>query len=279
MGGFFGLFDYSKPGPGVSKDAPPKPRIVVFFEIFSRKFWHLIKLNMLFFVFNIPAVLLAVFLAFASQLIMNNKVSDDILLDFVFRFMIAAVTLCVPIITVGPAQAGFTYVLRNYAREEHAFIWEDFKEHSLKNFREGIIISLIDLAVVVLIIFDIYIYSSIGKNNMLVTAASVLLFLSLIMFFIMHMYIYPMLVSFKLSVKQIYKNALIFSIINFLPNLGIALICLVLVFATFYMPFVGFVLFPLITMSTIGLITNFYVYPHLKKHMFDKIQQQEETEN
>lgn len=272
MGGFFGLFDYNKPGPGVPKDAPPKPGVIVFFEIFFRKFWNLVKLNLLFFVFNLPAFLLAAFLIIFSQMIITERIGNDIFLDFSFRFVIAAFLLCVPVITFGPAQAGFTYVLRNYAREEHAFIWEDFKEHSLKNFKEGMIISCIDFAVVALILFDMYVYFSLDRNNILVSAASVLIFISLVIYYLMHLYIYPMLVSFQLSIKQIYKNALIFSIINLIPNLGIAMINIVLVFITFYLPMTGFLLFPVITMSTVGLITNFYVYPQLKKHMFDKLE-------
>ena len=47
MAGFFGLFDYTKTGPGILKNAPPKPRVIVFFEVYFRKFWHLIKLNIL----------------------------------------------------------------------------------------------------------------------------------------------------------------------------------------------------------------------------------------
>ena len=43
MAGFFGLFDYTKEGPGVPKDAPPKSRFVIFFEVFARKFWNIIK--------------------------------------------------------------------------------------------------------------------------------------------------------------------------------------------------------------------------------------------
>ena len=58
MAGFFGLFDYNKPGPGVPKDAPRKSPLIVFFEILQRKFWNLIKVNMMFLIFNLPALIL-----------------------------------------------------------------------------------------------------------------------------------------------------------------------------------------------------------------------------
>ena len=33
---------------------------------------------------------------------------------------------CIPVVTIGPASCGLALVLRNFAREEHAFILHDF---------------------------------------------------------------------------------------------------------------------------------------------------------
>lgn len=274
MAGIFGFFDYNKAGPGIAKDAPPKSRFVVFFEIFSRKFWNLIKINLMFSIFNLPAIAVLTLLAvFSTSLYpVNNEIGMSF--DLMIRFFVGSILICIPLITVGPAQAGFTYILRNYAREEHAFIWSDFKEHALKNLKQSMIISLIDLVVVILVLFDVFAYSKYIKGNILTSIAQAFLGLSFVIYLMMHMYIYPMLVTFKLSIKQIYKNALIFSIIKFLPNLGILALCFIIVFLTFYSPFIGFILFPLLTVSLIGLITNFYVYPKLKKHMIDTLEQQ-----
>ena len=266
MAGFFGFFDYTKPGPGIPKDAPPKARIVVFFEIFTRKFWNLIKINMMFSLFNIPAIIAVLFM---SQIFITNNLSDDPGIDLALRFIICSILMCVPILTVGPAQAGFTYLLRNYAREEHAFIWWDFKEAAKKNFKQSMIICLIDLVVVLIIGIDINLYGSMGGNSFLMSIASGFLILAFVIYMMMHLYIYPMLVTFKLSIKQIYKNAFIFSIIKFFPNLGILLLCSLLVLASFYFTVIGFILMFMLTLSTIGLITNFYVYPQIKKYMID----------
>lgn len=58
--GLFG-FNYSKPGPGVDKDAPKKKGIFLFFELFFRKFWKLIHANMLYFICSIPMLLIVYF--------------------------------------------------------------------------------------------------------------------------------------------------------------------------------------------------------------------------
>lgn len=283
MAGFFGLFDYTKPGPGIPKDAPPKARIIVFFEIFFRKFWNLVKINIMFNIFNLPAIIAALFVSqffFRDYLIpVSAEDPESMLWELVTRFILVSILLCIPVITVGPAQAGFTYLMRNYAREEHAFIWWDFKENAIKNLKESLIICVIDLVAIVMSGLSINFYLSFKGNNLLMSAASGIMLLSLVLFIMMHLYIYPMLVTFKLTVKQIYKNALLFSLIKFIPNLGIILLCAVLLFAPmFFYPVIGLILYAFIMVSTLGLLTNFYVYPIIKKHMIEKVEEEAESE-
>lgn len=274
MAGFFGLFDYTKPGPGIPKDAPPKPRIVVFFGILSRKFWNLIKINLLFILFNIPAV---IGMLYASMFYVPQNTKDP-LMDLVVRFAFGAFFISIPLITVGPAQAGLTYILRNYAREEHAFLWWDFKESALKNFKQSIIISLIDFGVTIIAGFTMRFYLSNINSSILMSFAAGLVIVSFIIYLMMHLYIYPMLITFKLTIKQIYKNALLFAFIKLIPNLLILILCFGLVLLSFLNYLIGIVLLIFLTFSLIGLITNFYVYPVIKKHMIDKVDGEESNE-
>ena len=102
-----GLFnDYMREGKGVQKDQYT-PRFILFFQIYFRKFWNLILINLLF------------------------------------------VVSCIPIVTIGPATAGVTKLLRNYAREEHAFIWGDFIETAKKNFKQAFLYATLDFVVTV----------------------------------------------------------------------------------------------------------------------------------
>ena len=273
MEGFFSIFDYTKLGPGIPSNASPKPRIVIFFNLFLRKFWQLVKLNMLFFLFNLPAVIVMPLVAqFFLPMLNKSTVITDSIYELMLYFAAGATLVCIPVVTIGPAQAGFTYVLRNFSREEHAFLWGDFKEHAIKNAGQSSLICLIDLVVVLIIGIDISFYMRISEKNMLQTAATFFVIIFFIIYVMMHMYIYPMLIAFRLSAKQIYKNAFIFSLIRFFPNLGILALCSVLaLFPLLLLPAVGILMFLFITMSLIGLITNFYVYPVLKKYMLDKL--------
>ncbi len=275
MAGLFGFFDYTKPGPGIPKDAPPKPRIVVFFGILQRKFWNLVKINLLFMLFNIPAI---IGMLFASIFVIDQNPNDPVA-DLVVRFALGVFFVTIPVITVGPAQAGFTFIMRNYAREEHAFLWWDFKEHALKNFKQSLIISLIDFIVVIVAGISIRFYLHQMAENSFWSFPAGLVIVAFIIFLMMHLYIYPMLITFKLTVKQIYKNALIFAFVKLIPNFLILLLCFAITIVTFLNYLIGIILLIFITYSLIGLITNFYAYPIIKKYMIDKFNQNSDNEN
>ncbi len=266
---------YTKPGPGVEKDAPKKPSFFVFFEVLKRKFWNLIKVNMMYVVFNALALFIALYI---SSFFMQKIVIDNGTGDFVIRLVFAAFLTLIPLITIGPVQAGFTYILRNYSREEHAFIWSDFKENILKNFKQGIIITVIDIFVMFILGFALNVYTT--MTGLLSVAATAFTVLSIVMFIIMHFYIYPMLVTVKLNVKSIYKNALIFSLIKFIPNVLMLILNLVVIFVAFYIPLIGAVLYVFILPSFIGLMNNFYANPLINKYVVDpNISNEAEEEN
>jgi uncharacterized membrane protein YesL len=268
MAGFFGLFDYTKPGPGVPKNAPPKSRPRLFFELLGRKFWNIIKINLLYSLFNIPGI---AFLFIGTQFMFPNLMFENYELDFYVRMMFGACFVCFPILCFGPAQAGMTYCLRNYAREEHAFIWSDFKEHGLKNIKESIAICLIDFAAFLLLCIAINFYGQlISQNRIWALFTFGVITLAFLLFAMMHLYIYQMLVTFHITVRQIYKNALIFATIRFLPNIGILLLCLGLIVLTFLFTQIGILLYFLITTALINFIINFYAYPTIKKYMIDR---------
>lgn len=287
MAGFFGLFDYSKPGPGVPKDAPPKAPIVVFFEILQRKFWNIVKVNLMSVLFNIPAALLGMFiLTFFFPSIIQNSMTDSnaFLSDFIIKFVLLVLLMCASMVVIGPVQAGITYILRNYSREEHAFLWGDFKETAKKNMKQSLIISAINFFLTFFMIWSIRAYILLSSQGIIMTIGASLLVVVFAIFACMNMYIYPIMITFDLGIKQIYKNALIFAVIKFLPNLGILLLNCLIILLSFgviipFSPVIGLVFYLFITVGLTGFITNFHVYPKLKKYMISRIEDEEEDDD
>lgn len=288
MAGLFGLFDYTKEGPGIPKDAPPKPRFVIFFEVLGRKFWKIVQVNLLFGLCNIPSLILLYFIGVyflnlppVIEAIDRIQALNEIQVDpgellFVTVLPLLSFLVCIPMITVGPAQAGMTYILRNYSREEHAFLYSDFFEHARKNFKQGMIVGTINFVMTILIMLDLYLIPMANMDALLKTATSTIVVVAFVLLMMMNMYIYPMMVTFKLSIRQLYKNALLFAFMKLIPNLLILIVCFAVVILPFQLsPPAGYLLFAFITMALISYITNFYVYTKIDKYMIQPSLQKE----
>ena len=78
----------------------------------------------------------------------NVSVEDSVYATFIVSFF--CTNLFVTIFGMGPATAGITYIMRNFAREEHAWIWSDFKDTFKSNFKQATAVYLINLVMLVI---------------------------------------------------------------------------------------------------------------------------------
>ena len=254
MAGFSLFGNYSRPGPGVRKDEPKKPPLIRFFQLYFRKFMDLIKLNML---FAVPVILIAA------------------LIYFISRFTMQPLILCIPLILLSPFYAGITFVTRNYAREEHAFIFSDFKDTVASNWKLFLFNGVICYVFFSLISVCLNFYYSVSSKGILFTIPFGISVMILFLFLFAQYYIPLMIVTFDLKLKQLYKNGLIFAIVGLWRNLLLTAIFAVLLFINYFL----FYLFPALVIlidgilllffafSFVSFLTNFTVYPLIEKMM------------
>ena len=255
MAGFLGFFNYDKEGPGVSKDAPPKRRFVVFFELYGRKFWKIIWASLLWLAVGLP------------------------------------------ILTRGWADAGLTFVTRNFSREKHAFIREDFFETIRKNRWPALVTGIINLLITGILLFNIFTYlfgtmpqlyvlfgadpASLPEPLEMQLFDLIILGVSLmgfVLFTWMKYYIPFLLITFKLKIKQIYKNAFLFAIVNLKTNLLISAI-LIFAYGALLGTAIGFnnsllqavvlILFLVLVPGFRSFLIQFSIFPAIKKLMID----------
>ena len=176
---------------------------------------------------------------------------------------------CLPIITIGPATAGITYIMRNYSQGKHVDLMNDFMKKSKEYFKKGFLIFLIDLIVGILLFLSINLWSDsgLGFTPTVSTVALIVLFFIAYLVICANFYIFPMLVSFDLPLKKLIRNSLILAmykigrnIAMLLVNLGIFLLCYI--FWPIPLPFML-----TIFVSICFLFNNFMVYPVLVKHV------------
>lgn len=228
-------FNYSKPGPGVEKDAPKKKGIFLYFELFFRKFWKLLQANLLYFACSIPMLLIFflfywIFLMpYLSALIQEMVVGaatetmDEATLSATYLYMFGTVFSVIMTLLwgSGPASAPYAYIMRCVTREEHAWLWSDFKEKFKENFKQAIVVSLIDIVVLFLGTTAIRFYFIMYREHhaaIYLVLCSLVCVVSLIYTF-MHYYIYQLMVTFENSLRQLYRNALILAVGFFPMNL------------------------------------------------------------
>ena len=118
-----GLFNYSKPGPGISKDAPKKKGIFLYFELFGRKLSKLISVNLIYLLCSIPMMILyfLIFLLtlpnFFSFALNSTELTQEGITYFTVILSILLSVLCTATLGSGPASASLAYIFREYSKE------------------------------------------------------------------------------------------------------------------------------------------------------------------
>ena len=177
---------------------------------------------------------------------------------------------CIPIITIGPATAAMTKILRNYAREEHAFLWGDFIETFKKNFKQGLLYWLFDTLITAFLIFDLMCVSVVPGDVLFTLSTAAILFGLLVITF-MRYYVYSMMITFDLTLPQLLKNAFIFCWVAFLKNIFLTAVIIFISWLVIWKLPIPFFLLVMISLyfTTTGFVTNFFINPTIKKYMMD----------
>jgi uncharacterized membrane protein YesL len=273
MGIFSGMYE-PKNNRGINPNDPKSPPLIYFFELLGRKLINLIQLNSIHVVCSIPALILLFYFApvfFSFNFIELNTI-DDQANNYIIKFGLSIFFLIIPAVCVGPAQAGFTFVVRNFVREEHVWIFHDYFKHAKENLKQSLIICGINFVILymMMVAFNSY-YIAFSNGGSVVPL--IFLSIAMLLFLMINMYIYPLMVTFKLSVLQLYRNALLFSYMRFYLNIIIILLsfAIFIVLLSFAQPLFFLALYIFILPSFIGFLSTFVVYPALKKYMIDVI--------
>lgn len=245
-------------------------------------------LNLLFFLFVFPIVsyvylqlydMIQRFIPEIYQEIVNEAVAAgqespgilNVLPTFLFSItsslpiVLYIALLAVSVLLYGPMSCGFTYVLRNYARQEHAWM-SDFFVQMKKNFVQGLIAGLLEISVVSLLLYNIFLQPVADMGMVVNVAKYVSIFLFIIVLF-MRNYIYMIIVTFNMKLRHIFKNALIFSVLGLFRNILIVVVTLIFIGAILFIPWADIILVPLFIFSFCGFLAVFACWPIIHKFM------------
>ena len=280
-----GLFSsyFTKPGPGVDKDAPEMVRILQFFEIFWGQLSKLCLLNMIYFVAALPLVF-GIYLCFELKVDAPLFVAVRTIGGVATMDLAVLILIVVSIFVTFPATLGFTFVIRNIQRREHAWIWHDFIKHTKANYKKGVINGIVTLLVYYLLFnaHAMYYSQAMFASEHINTFLAILMVALIIGFTWAQFYINTMIVTFDLRLRDIYKNALLFAISKAPFNIFITILCLALGLGLYVLslliPLLGILMTFLILYSLFGFIIVFCVYPTIDKYMITPAEESAEIE-
>ena len=137
-----------------------------------------------------------------------NKVADLCILNII------CLVCCIPIVTAGASITAMYYVTLKMVRNEEAYIVRSFFKSFKDNFKQATIINLIMIAVGAVLYLDLNV-----AKNMPGSAGQIfnVIFMAfVIIYYVLFLYVYPVLARFYNTIRNTIKNAL-FMAIRHLP--------------------------------------------------------------
>ncbi len=305
----FSLFRYSLDGKGVPKDVNEPRNFKFFFKLLWRNMNRLLSVNMLLVFSNFP-ILFALFAASGNlnttsyspvsslfgPLYGATKISGvtspltsalhgvlgiqvEISVPTVATYIFYGIGL-LTLFTFGLSMIGSTYIVRNIVKGAPIFFMQDYFYAIKRNWKQALIFGIIDVALLFLIFYDVIFFAANASTYLM----SLMFYLTVaigIIYFVMRYYIYTIMLTFKLSLYKILKNAFLFSLIgfkrNFVGTLGIAILIFFSYGLLMTFPPLGALLPFIITIAIGQFIAIYTSWPKIYSIMIEPYEEEDST--
>lgn len=183
----------------------------------------------------------------------------------------------------GMGTVGLCNITRAATRRKPYFAVSDFFESIKKNWKQSLLVGIINTLITLLLFFDMYFFFFMNNNDTLATIGFCGALVVLVLFSGMKYYMYMLMITFNFSIKQLFKNSLNLTFINLWRTLLVEIILAalyVLPIGTYYLlgspaQFAqimvilylvgGVVFFP----GFKSFLTSWLTFPVIKKIMID----------
>lgn len=260
LGNFFNSFYYGKSGKGdYNPEDLPSNRLTLFFEMFRVHWGSLVKLNLLYVLFLLPALLWTGWNVLAADnllaMVEAGEMLESELGDQIRSLVMMWLLVLAPCVAItGPATAGVSYVSRNWARDQHSFMFSDFKDAWKANWKQALGISCITGILPLLIYVGYQFYGQLAATNGVFFIIPQMLVIILgVVWLMSQQLVYTLMVTYTLKFGQLLRNTLILAVGKLPQSIGIRLV-------SFAIPLLGILLSFLIPSITVYVILVLVVY-------------------
>ena len=185
--------------------------------------------------------------------------------------------LAITVLTWGWQTVGGAYNLRSIVRGDSCFLWSDYFYAIKRNLKQGFFFGLIDMLAIGLLVFDWYYFNALAGSSFAFSIMYFVIIMLIIVYAAMRFYIYPMMITFDLSIRKLIKNAFIFSMLGIKRNLlaifGFVLVAglnILLISPALSIGFTLPLILPLFYLPALGGFMSMYAaYPNIRRYMID----------
>ena len=232
---------YGKSGKGdYTPDDLPKNRWQLFMEMLRTRMSGLCRMNLMYFVAWLPAMIAISLWVVSFGVALNNSfpvdeagnIIEEVAANGVQSFWqtlndmnFMTLLILIPCIAItGPFTAGLSYVTRNWARDEHAFPWADYKDAIKANWKQGLLVSTITGCVPFLVYICWRFYGDMAVGNAVWAIPQMLILMLGILWALAVTYMYPMMVTYQMNFRTIIRNSFILAVGRLPGSVGIRLL-------------------------------------------------------
>lgn len=311
FGKFMNNYYYGKSGKGdYTPEDLPKTRFQLFFEMLRVRLSALCRLNLIYVLPWLPTMLVIGMLIMyvltmgaapaQEQTITNadgTTTTQMVAVEMTEEEQLAllqeqaallptmlntALMLLIPCIFItGPWTAGVAYVTRNWARDEHAFIWSDMKDAMKENWKPALGLSAITSVVPFLAYLCWQFYGGMAAENWIMVIPQMFTVMVALTWTLAVTYAYPMLVTYKMSFGTVIKNSLLLAVGRLPLSVGVRLlhcvpmvlgVLLLFLFNSVWVPLAVFAYYLFIGFTLSRFVTASYTNAQFDKFINSRIE-------
>ena len=311
FGKFMNNYYYGKSGKGdYTPEDLPKTRMQLFFEMLRVRLSALCRMNLIYMLPWLPTMLVIGMLVMyvltmgmipteeqtvtnadgttSTQIVQVEMTEEEqmALMEqqaaLVPGMLQTTLLLLIPCIFItGPWTAGVAYVTRNWARDEHAFVWSDMKDAMKENWKQALGLSAITSVVPCFAYMCWQFYGGLAAQNWIMVIPQMFTLMVAVVWSMAVTYAYPMLVTYKMSFGTIIRNSLLIAVgrlplsfaIRLLHCVPAALAVLAtFLFSSIWVPMILFAYYMLIGFTLSRFVTASYTNAQFDKFINSRIE-------
>lgn len=189
----------------------PANRRQLFGTVLKVRWSQMIGVNLLYLVVWIPAIIWTVM----NLVLLNSLQASETGLTRTDALGVISTWLLImiPCIAItGPFNAGVTFVLRNWARDQHSFIFSDFKDAVKENWKQALPVSVISGIMPFLVFTAVQFYGNMARSTPVFVLPIALVVLVGALWSMATMIVYDMMVTYRLRLGDIIRNSVLLTV-------------------------------------------------------------------